>query len=83
VWSSVTTTHRTDEEKTDRGHNKKKERQKDRDRSIQSKCVESEIQSKCVESEQACVKYKASCNVDMDSDMANLNVQALSYAGLK
>jgi len=38
---------------------------------------------KCVESGQACDKYKESCNVDMDGDVDSLNVQALSYAGLK
>jgi hypothetical protein len=52
----------------------KKSRQTDRDRSILIKCVESG---------QACDTYKASYNVDMDCDIANLNVQTLSYAGLK
>jgi hypothetical protein len=52
----------------------KKERKTDSERSIQIKFVESG---------QDCDKYKVSCNVDMDGDTANLNVQVLSYAGLK
>lgn len=44
---------------------RKKERQTDTERSIQIKCVESG---------KDCDKYKASCNVDMDGDTANLTL---------